>query len=195
MEKKRRIGGLIQVLAEDCDRAFEELAAIINAGKVRESALIDAEYAYKARQLIRTVFAYLEAIAFSVKDSTALRRSESANDVPWPDSSTSAETLGTTNLAELDAGSDAGVSLADKIRFAVALSRKTHGVDPPFDESAEWWICFIEAIKIHERLSHPKMPWDLDISGDDLLNVLRSTNGFEKELLHFGGDNITWRDQ
>jgi hypothetical protein len=77
----------------------------------------------------------------------------------------------------------AKVSLAKNIRFALALNRKAHKVEETFDPSVEWWSCMREAIKIRDRLTHPKWPGDLDVSGDEIIKVLKAMRGFERELL------------
>ena len=77
----------------------------------------------------------------------------------------------------------ARISLAKNIRFTLALNRKAHNVAEPFDPSVEWWSCMREAIKIRDRLTHPRWPRDLDVSGDEVVKVLKAKQGFEEELL------------
>lgn len=60
----------------------------------------------------------------------------------------------------------ARISLAKNIRFAIAINRKANGIDQSFDASTEWWSSLKQAIRIRDRLTHPKMPEDLDISGN-----------------------------
>jgi hypothetical protein len=79
----------------------------------------------------------------------------------------------------------AKISLAKNIRFAIALNRRAHKVSAPFDASVEWWSCLKEAIRIRDRLTHPKMPDDLDVSGDDIVKVLKAKKGFEEEVGQF----------
>lgn len=81
--------------------------------------------------------------------------------------------------------STAKISLAKNIRFAIALKRKAHKVLEPFDASVEWWSCLKEAIRIRDRLTHPKMPEDLDVTGDDIVKVLKAKKGFEDEASRF----------
>jgi hypothetical protein len=83
----------------------------------------------------------------------------------------------------------AKVSLARNLRFALALNRKAHKVPEPFDASVEWWNCLKEAIRVRDRLTHPKMPEDLDVSGNDIVKVLKAKKGFEDEVLRFTKSN------
>ena len=77
----------------------------------------------------------------------------------------------------------ARISLARNIRFALAINRKAHQVEQPFDASAEWWSCLKKAILVRDRLTHPKMYGDLDVSGDDIVNALKAMAGFETEIM------------
>jgi len=76
----------------------------------------------------------------------------------------------------------AHISLSRNIRFAFALNDKARRRLSQFDASVEWWSCLKEAIKVRDRLTHPKMPDDLDVTPDELLKVIKAKNGFEKEL-------------
>ncbi len=79
----------------------------------------------------------------------------------------------------------AKISLARNIRFALALNRKSHNIGEPFDASVKWWSCLKDAIKIRDRLTHPKWPSDLDVSPDEILKVVEAMRGFEEELMQF----------
>jgi hypothetical protein len=81
------------------------------------------------------------------------------------------------------------IPLARNIRFALAILRKAHGIEESFDASVEWWGCLKNAIRVRDRLTHPKLPGDLDVSGEDILNALKAKEGFEKEALRFGGSD------
>src|SRR5262245_21383226 len=58
---------LIGVLAEDVTRCHGELKASIDAGQVDANGDVTADYEYHARQLIRAIFAFIEAVTFSMK--------------------------------------------------------------------------------------------------------------------------------
>jgi hypothetical protein len=81
----------------------------------------------------------------------------------------------------------AKISLAKNVRFALAMNRKARGISEPFDASVEWWSCFKRAIKVRDRLTHPKLPGDLDVSGEDIVAVLKAKEGFEAEIMRHTG--------
>lgn len=191
MDDERTTAELIEILGEDCNRCFDELSAIINAGKRDKSGFIDADYEYKARQFIRTVFAYIEATTFSVKASSAIRCMDSDIDITPQERYFAIDTEFELNERGEVVETVAKISLARNIRFALALNRKAHNVAEPFDASVEWWSCLKDAIKIRDRLTHPKWPGDLDVSGDDILKVVKAMSGFENELMQFGIGHAT----
>lgn len=145
-----------------------------------------ADYEFHARQLIRAIFSYLEALTFSVKVRSASHCLERAIDLTPPERYFAAD-------AEFDLNEKgevievvAKISFARNLRFAIAMNRKANAVNQSFDASVEWWSCLKKAIKVRDRLTHPKLASDLDVSGEDIIYALRAKEGFEQELLHFG---------
>ena len=68
---------------------------------------------------------------------------------------------------------------------AFALTEKAYRIPAQFDPSVEWWSCLGTAIKIRDRLMHPRMPDDLDISPEELIKTIKAKNGFEKLLMRY----------
>lgn len=151
--------------------------------KPRKAGYLESDYEFYARQLIRAVFAYIEAITFSVKASSAWRCMEESIDISPQERYFAVDTEYEINDRGEVVEAVAKISLAKNIRFALALNRKAHNVVEPFDASVEWWGCMREAIKIRDRLTHPRWPKDLDVSGDEVVKVLKARRGFEEELL------------
>ena len=191
MDDERTTSEVIKLLADDCDRSHEELIAVIDAGKRDAEGNIESHYEYKTRQFIRAVFAYIEAVTFSVKASSAWRCMEAEIDISPQERYFATDIEYEINDRGEVVQTIAKISLARNIRFAFALNRRAHKIPEPFDPSVEWWCCLKEAIRIRDRLTHPKWPADLNISGDEIIKVIRAKNGFERELLHFGGTDAT----
>ena len=80
----------------------------------------------------------------------------------------------------------AHIKLVRNIRFAFALYEKAHNLQTTLDVSSEWWFCLRESIKVRDRLTHPRLPEDLDISPKELINAIKAKNGFEETLLEYG---------
>jgi hypothetical protein len=60
-------GEVIEILGDEVERCHRELVAAIDAGKRTPDGMVEADYEYHARQLIRSIFAYIEAVTFSMK--------------------------------------------------------------------------------------------------------------------------------
>lgn len=186
MDNERTTQEVIELLGLDCDRCHEELLASIDAGEADAHGNIDADYEFHARQLIRAIFAYIEATTFSVKASSAWRCMEDNLDITPQERYFATDTEYELNDRGEVVEAIAKISLARNIRFALSLNRKAHKVSEPFDSSVEWWSCLKEAIKIRDRLTHPKWPTDLDVSGEEVVKALKAKQGFEEELLRYG---------
>lgn len=75
------------------------------------------------------------------------------------------------------------ISLEENVKFSFRLvdkarERKT----PTLDTSKQWWSDFKEATKVRDRLMHPRLPRDLDISPDEVVLITRVESGF-RELM------------
>lgn len=184
MNDERTTSEVIRVLGEDCYRCHAELVAALDSGDVSEDGSVDADYEYNARQLIRAIFAYIEAVTFSVKAWSAGRCMETGIEITPQERYFATDTAYELNDCGEVVEAMAKISLARNIRFALAIHRKARRVEQPFDASVEWWSCLKQAIRLRDRLTHPKMPGDLDVSGEDIVNALKAKEGFEREILH-----------
>jgi hypothetical protein len=185
MDDERTTRELMELLGQDCDRCHAELVASIDAGEVDADGNVDADHEFHARQLVRAVFAYIEATTFSVKAWSAWRCMGEDIEITPQERYFATDTEYELNDRGEIVEAVAKLSLSRNIRFALALNRKAHKVPEPFDASVEWWSCLKEAIRIRDRLTHPKLPGDLDVSGEDIVKVLRAKKGFEDEVLRF----------
>jgi hypothetical protein len=185
-DQERTTREVIDTLSEDCDRCHSELVEAIDAGQEDEDGGVTANYEYHARQLIRAIFAYLEAVTFSVKAWSANHCMENEIPITPQERYFATDTEYEINQKGEIVEAAAKISLSKNIRFAIAMNRKAHGIEVPFDASVEWWSCLKQAIKVRDRLTHPKLPGDLDVSGNDIINALKARSGFEDELLRFG---------
>jgi hypothetical protein len=170
-------------LAADCARCHDMLIECIDGGEVDEDGSVHADYEFYGRQLIRSVFAYFEAVTFSLKAASAVRCMKLGIDISPQERYFATDTESELNEKGEIVETSAKISLARNIRFALTLNRRASGVAEPFDPSVEWWSCLREAIRIRDRLTHPKMPGDLDVSGDDIVKVLKARDGFQAEVL------------
>lgn len=185
MNNERTTQELIALLGQDCDRCHAQLIAAIDAGRADDHGDVDADYEFHARQLVRAIFAYIEAVTFSVKATSAWHCMEKGIDITPQERYFATDTEHELNDRGQIVETVAKISLARNIKFALALNRKAHRVSEPFDASVEWWSCLKETIRVRDRLTHPKMPGDLDISGEEIVKALKAKKGFEEEVLRY----------
>jgi hypothetical protein len=179
---------LINILGSDCQRCHKALIrAIDNGHRDKHGHLSPARsFDFYSRQFVRAAFAYIEAVTFSVKISSAATCMDKDIDITPQERYFAADTECEINEKGVVIETTARISLARNIRFAIALNRRAHGIAESFDASVEWWSCMKSAIKLRDRLTHPKYPDDLDISGDEIVQVVKAKSGLEAEVLHFG---------
>jgi hypothetical protein len=191
MTDDRTTQEVIEILGEDCDRCHAQLLAAIDEGSVDNEGNVEADYEYHARQLIRCIFAYIEAVTFSMKTWSAGHCMDEGIEITPQERYFATDTEHELNDRGEVVETTAKISLAKNIRFALTISRKAHGITDSFDASVDWWNCLKKAIRVRDRLTHPKFPGDLDVSGDDIVDALKAKAGFEKEALRYTSENAT----
>lgn len=185
MEEDRTTAELIVTLGDDVDRCHDGLIAAIDAGSVDEAGNVTADYGFYARQLIRVILAYIEGVTFSVKASAAAHCLERGIDILPEERFLAVDVDHILNEKGEVIEQRAMLRLAPNIRFAFGLSEKAYGSGPLFDPSTEWWSCLKTTIKVRDRLMHPKMPEDVDISGDEIVAALKARAGFDNLLVEY----------
>ena len=182
---ERTTSELIETLGNDIDRCHHELIGAIDDGKIDPNGDVHADYEYHARQLIRAIFAFIEAVTFSVKAKAAEYCLHHNRDIA------DAERFFAVDVEHVLTDKDevverpAHIRLADNIRFAFALQEKALGCAKKFDPSTEWWSCLRSSIKVRDRLTHPKLPGDVDVSGAEIVAALKAYEGFKQQVMYY----------
>jgi hypothetical protein len=181
----RSTAELIQTLGDDVDRCHREIIEAFDAGTVEPNGDVYANYEFHARQLIRAIFAFVEAVTFSMKVQAAAYCLAKKRDISDGERLFSVD----LELVLTDKGQvvdrPAHIRLADNIRFAFALQRKALGCPTAFDPSVKWWSCLKSSIKVRDRLTHPKLPRDIDLDGDEIIAALEAYNGFKDQAMAY----------
>lgn len=172
----------METLGEDYDRSHAALIRCIDEGERDLLGNVDADYEFFARQLIRAAFAYIEAVTFSLKVHSAGQCLERGFDISPEERYFATDIEFDLNDKGEVVEKAARISLAKNVRFAIMLMERVWQLQKKFDPSVEWRSCFKKAIRIRDRLTHPKLPGDLDISPDELLTVIKAKRGFEEYL-------------
>jgi len=184
--EERTTAELIVTLGNDVDRCHKALVDAIDAGSVDKDGRVTADYGFFARQLVRAIFAYIEGITFSVKATAARHCLLSGIDISPQERFLAVDVDHALNDKGEVVEQRAMLRLAANVRFAFALTEKAFGIEPLFDPSVEWWSCLKASIKVRDRLTHPKMPGDVDLSGEEIVAMLKARHGFDRLLLEYG---------
>lgn len=173
---------LIEKLGDDVDRAHAGLVRDIDDGEVHADGGVVADYEYHARQLIRAILAYVEGVTFSVKVSAVTRCLDSGIQV-----SDHERYLAVEIDSELtDRGEvverPAKLRLVSNVRFAFRLLERASRGSFHFDPSSSWWASLRSTINVRDRLTHPRLPEDIDVSGEEIVVALRAKAGFDETL-------------
>lgn len=185
MYVERTTRELIETLGEDYNRCYREILKSFDEGTIDADGYLDADYEFHARQLVRAALAFIEGVTFSVKTSAAWKCMQDGVDITPQERYIATEVEYRINDKGEVVERTARIPLARNIRFAFALTEKAHKVPVQFDPSIEWWSCLQDTVKVRNRLMHPKMPEDLDISPEELIKTIKAKNGFEELLMRY----------
>lgn len=133
------------------------------------------------RLLVRSVFSFIEALVFCTKvlalessRAAALSRGElaMAQDEDYEISDSGEVTTRPARLRFLS-----------NLKFAFRLLAKVEGADYQLDISGSGWQALQRALKVRDRLMHPKAVGDLQVGDDEVRDALRAFIWFEDQAV------------
>ncbi len=185
--KVTKLGDLISpicAMAEDVKDAEEIL-------KVREDC-------HSRRSYVRALFAFVEGSVYFIKQTafTAAIRSKIPLGLGYyalmREEAYSLDDKGGVRIQK-----DRYPSAADNLRFAVICVNEIFGSSISIDSSSRHWDDFKKAIKIRNRITHPKDLVEFEVSADEITLCKRVSNdwlvGLVNDLVTAINDNITGR--
>jgi hypothetical protein len=148
------------------------------------------------RNAVRATLAFMEGVTFALKQLVLAWLSDSLGTLPWR--SLTREELGRLALLreesyDLDdkgkvAIRSARLNLSRNLRFAFdAFFEVINKTRSPIDASTPEWNQFRDAIRIRDRLTHPKLHADITVSPEEVLLVNRVYNWFHALFSHAFG--------
>jgi hypothetical protein len=176
-DDERTTGYVIETLGEDIDKAFRRLSKNF-VNHEPDGAEYDES---DAREYYRAVFAYIEGASFSLRMSSAAQLLEKGTlDIE------ERVVLGESTL-DIQNGEvihkPMKVSLEENVKFAFRLADRAHDKGAPtLDTGGHWWSDFRKATRVRDRITHPRLPKDLDISPDEVMLITKVDFGF-RELM------------
>jgi hypothetical protein len=183
--EERTTAELIETLGDDIDRCYRGLERSLNRGKRNGDGTVEAKYEYHARQFIRAIFAFIEAVTYSVKLNAAERCMDNEIELTHAERQFVVEVEYALKENGETCKRAAHIRLVDDIRFAFALQEKSLGIKEKFNANIDWWSCLKSAIKVRGRLMHPKWPEHIDVAPDEVITALKAFNGFKAQVMHY----------
>jgi hypothetical protein len=183
--EERSTGELIDALGEDCDRCHREILKSFDEAQLNSDGTLDADYEFHARQFLRALFAYIEGVMFSVKCTAAAKCMKNGIEISPQERYLVVEVDYDLNDDGVVVERPAKIKLTRNLRFAFELTERANQIPRQFAPGLEWWFCLRESIKVRDRLTHPRMPSDLDISPDELIKAIKAKNGFGDLLARY----------
>jgi hypothetical protein len=187
---ERTTAELIEKLGDDVARCHAGLIEAIDEGGIDRDGGVSADYEYHARQLIRSILAYIEGVTFSVKIKCVDHCLRAGIEVSDNERYLAVEVDPELNEKGEVVERSSKLRLMSNIRFAFRLFEKASKHASRFDPGSEWWSCLHETVRVRDRLTHPKMPADIEVSGEEIVKALKARSGFEQALM---GDGFEWR--
>ncbi|MGA9767933.1 MAG: hypothetical protein WBV94_02765 [Blastocatellia bacterium] len=167
-EVHRRYNGLIVALALDVNSANDIL---------RENPS-----QFNRRQAVRTSFAYIEAGIYSLKQITLVVHDTFGATFTDAELALLAEQSFELNEAGKAKTQVKFLKLASNLRFAFSCYARAFDCNYTLNVTDGDWNCFLNLINIRNRLTHPKILSDIDVSDDDLKNITKAFNWYQKSL-------------
>ena len=173
----RSTGYVIETLGEDVDRAYKRVSKNFDNPDSDGAEYDESD----ARDLYRAVFAYIEGLSFSVKVSSAAKLVEKG-ELDRAQFLVAAELTLDVRDGEIFE-KPLRASLEESVKLACRLADMAHAKETPtLDTSRQWWSDFKKATGVRDRLTHPKLPRDVDISPEEVVLIIRVESGF-RELM------------
>jgi hypothetical protein len=194
-EEEEHTGQLIDALANDIDRCHAGLLAAIDAGQTDSEGNVDADYEFHARQLVRSILAFIEGVTFSAKITAIVTCTDMGIEVTDLERLVAVEVDYDLNDKGEVVERPAKLSLVNNLRFAFRLLERSQNRGQTFDPSSEWWACLRSTIRVRDRLTHPRLPKDLEITGTEIVNAIKARNGFTNMLRKIHEGREPPRDQ
>jgi hypothetical protein len=171
---ERSTGYVIETLGGDYDKAFQRLNLNLDTPDEHGDSNYDES---DARDLVRTLFAFLEGTSFTVRMWAAAQLIEEQRISDFERAVLDESTIDLQDGEVIP--KQMKISLEENMKFTFKLADRAHGkTTATLDTSRKWWADFKKAIKVRDRLMHPKLPRDLDIAPDELMLTVAVESGF-----------------
>ena len=171
---ERTIDYVTDILSQDVVKAMNRIAADLSQSDENGKYVYDET---NARDLVRTLFAYLEGTSFIVRTRSALILLEEGKFNDYERAIFVEQTIALRDGEVVL--TPARISFQENMKYTFKLADRAHKkATPTLDISKKWWFDFKRMVGVRDRLTHPKLPEDLDVSLQEVELAISVGNGF-----------------
>jgi putative transposase len=140
------------------------------------------------RRLVRSIFAFIEAITFSIKNLSVIHNETTLNEAE--------KALAQEKTYYLKESGEIGTRAAKinseaNIKFAFHIFSRVFAVQNPLDTSNSGWERLLRSIKVRDCITHPKRPSDLLISDTEMTEVLKAFKWYNETCVQLVLDKLS----
>ncbi len=178
------LGDMVIILSEDFDRCLESVISAITDTRQSDDPIDDQ---FHARQLVRSLFALVEGVTFSLKRLAITEQIVAGSSISDAERALALEEKYILNNQGEAMVVAAHIRLKENIRFAFHLYSKVFDTPSTLDVQSEWWNSLVRSIKVRDRLMHPRSPEDLTIYPKETRAVADAERGFREAIYRLVG--------
>jgi len=145
--------------------------------KLRDPATLPPS---QRRFVVRAVFSMMEAICFQLKQM-CLESPFASRLTPGEMALARDEDFEVDDRGEV-ATRSARIRFLSNLRFAFRVVVKSHDAPFALDTSGSGWAALQAAVKVRDRVTHPKRVSDLDLSDEEIRRVVDAFRWFDSQV-------------
>lgn len=134
------------------------------------------------RTLVRAVFGFVEGIIYAIKQGAYDDGTETGHTFTAAERAMIQEESYDINDNGLAITRNAKITLKRNLDFSFHIYAKVHSVSYKLDKGGRGWQSFQAALKIRDRLMHPKIEDDYTVSAEEREIVVQAATWFTKSI-------------
>lgn len=174
---------LLLTLEDDYNKCYKALLSTMDDCKKNNGEVTTADTNFNARMLVHSAFAYIEGAMSYLKFECLFAGEDDGGESPNP---IEAAYIMDIEYRLADNGTikerAARIPLKTNVSFAFSTYERLHHIPSIFDSSSEWFSAFGNAIKVRDRITHPKNPLDLEIMPEEVITTIKAVDGMVRTL-------------
>jgi hypothetical protein len=132
------------------------------------------------RLLVRSVYSFVEAVAYRVKQDAAHHASSELNAA---ERALCAEQSYDLNSKGQPETKKAKLRTLSNLRFAFDVAARAYGAPFVLDVSGHGWLALEQGLAVRDRLMHPKVVADLNVTDLEIRTAMKAFHWIHRQLL------------